>query len=1626
MVRVARTGWLGAGWFCTWGVLFAVSLVVVPGAVQAAEIPIADVRRDGPVDFQKEILPILRQKCLPCHNVTAKKGSLVLETPALMQKGGDSGPAVVPGNGLESLLLQVAAHRTEPHMPPPNNPAGAQPMTPEELGLLKLWIDQGAKGDVPLVLSPQRWQPIPASYAPVLAVALSPDGQLAACSRGNQIFLYNVANGALQAQLSDPALAEVSAGSGAAPAHRDVVQCLAFHPQGDLLASGGFREVKLWRRPRDVRSWQVQLGVRATALAVAPQTGYVAVGDEQGVVRVWKSGENQPIATLTGHSGPIKAVAFSLDQHQVISGGEDRSLRVWTLPGGQLVRQVDTATPVRALAVLGPLPPRDNDPFLAGENITWLATAGEDNAVHLWSLAVPPADSWAELGTPLPGLIAAYGRWLATVDSNKTLRLGDIVTRQILRSWPLQQVPNRIALVRSTGDGATDQPPDLFVGYADGLWQLWHSAQDVPRASGVVGVIPAKAWAITQDGQQLVVGGENGLAAVYQTQPQLPALSESLGLKSLDQWALSLDQQGLILAGAGDNQGMLIVSDLASGTIVGRRSMNEPVLAVAISADKGRIAFGTARGVYVAQGRDAGLADSGSLLELPSPATALGLSPDGQWLLAACQDQVARLWNLADTSRVTELKGHQGAIVAAAVLPGNQLVTASADRTIRFWNAGDGAQQRSVDFPEAVRGVTWSVDSSKMVVATADGHVRIVETASGRQLIDLQTPWPEVRYAILRRDADQLLVVAPGHGVAVYEVDYGRSATRLLEKSSDAELAHGFWGIGGPYWYALHRNGAWQRMPVRFQRALVGMDQPIVALRFHPNGQQVYSLSADGSLRGHRVGDGQPFFAVGHGGPARDLAISSDGQWLATCGENGQVRLFQSGNGGNPPGQPAGAFSGPAVYVAFTPDGSRLVAVGKDSSWQVRVWEVATGILRERMVQQSSEITGLALAGDGLGRVVSTTADGAPRVWSLHAVKLLTGSSQEVTSLASVPQSPQELWAGSRDGNLRRWNVLSGQVVQQLSHGSAVLAVALRPDGQRLASAGDNGTTRLWNLQNGQVVAELRGDIRLKNAVAAWNRQVAQAEARLNLAKQRLDAAQKDLPVKQEAFKKATEALEAAKKDVEAKTAQVRMALETKTAQEKAAIEAAAAAQRALMAKQQADQLAMKTAQTAKLSRERAERLAALARSAPMDANLARAAEEARRMADDAQNQAQQAASAQPPAQQAYEAAARAANEATAKVAEVQKPYNDAVTALRSAEKTLDLASQNHTIAQRELQAAEAAVPAAQQAVATAEQTLQNAKTQLEQAQQQDNAAQLAARSLAFSPDGTLLASGGNYPNVHLWDGDSGTAIEAFAGHSQPITSVAFANGTQFVSCSEDGQVLRWESQPAWQLERTLGGLDAVSLFSHRVMALDFSPDGTLLAAAGGVPSREGTIHLFQVADGQLVRALPDAHNDTVYAVKFSPDGKRIASASADKTVKIFRVADGTLLRRLEGHTNYVLSVAWRSDGSLLATGSADRTVKVWDAETGDQQRTIEGFGRPVTAVQFMGESDNTVSGCGDGVIRMHNNGNGNFRNFGGAGYVHNLQLSGDQQRLLAGSADGRLRLWNATNGQLLRTWPTQ
>jgi len=324
--------------------------------------------------------------------------------------------------------------------------------------------------------------------------------------------------------------------------------------------------------------------------------------------------------------------------------------------------------------------------------------------------------------------------------------------------------------------------------------------------------------------------------------------------------------------------------------------------------------------------------------------------------------------------------------------------------------------------------------------------------------------------------------------------------------------------------------------------------------------------------------------------------------------------------------------------------------------------------------------------------------------------------------------------------------------------------------------------------------------------------------------------------------------------------------------------------------------------------------------------------------------------------------------------------------------------------------------------------------------------------SCCYSPDGKMLAVTAR-DNINLYDSKTRTLLMTLEGHANPVYSVCFSpDGKMLVSKSRDNTVKLWGVEDG-KLQKTLEG-------DYRV---DFSPDSKVLALLA-----DGKVKLWGVENGELQKTL-EVHTDT-YDVRFSPDGRVLASVDSDgimrlwsiesgemqnqkelksytesvanvyfspdrkllagsdgKTIKLWNVESGELQKTLEGHTDEVTSIHFNADGKWLVSGGHDKTVRLWNVESGELQKTLEGHTGQISSVQFSPDGKMLMSACGsyDNTVRLWDVEETKLqktlpgRTFGPVESVH---FSPDGQWLASGGYDNTVKLWNVESGELQTT----
>jgi WD40 repeat protein len=233
---------------------------------------------------------------------------------------------------------------------------------------------------------------------------------------------------------------------------------------------------------------------------------------------------------------------------------------------------------------------------------------------------------------------------------------------------------------------------------------------------------------------------------------------------------------------------------------------------------------------------------------------------------------------------------------------------------------------------------------------------------------------------------------------------------------------------------------------------------------------------------------------------------------------------------------------------------------------------------------------------------------------------------------------------------------------------------------------------------------------------------------------------------------------------------------------------------------------------------------------------------------------------------------------------------------------------------------------------------------------------------ITYSVDGKYLAIPGAITDVHdpirLWDIQTSEDLSPFTTEEYlNINSMAFSpDGKLLASGNWDGAIHVWDVA-----KRTV--LRSLKNHTAEVSSLAFSPDGKLLASGG----YDNAVIIWDVSTGEILQSLK-SHSDYVNGVAFSPDGKKLASASNDHTVILWDVGTGHETLILKGEDNFT-SVAFSPDGKTLASANV-LDVTLWDANTGKVLQILTGHSRSVDKLVFTKDVKSLITGSVDSTVR--------------------------------------------------------
>ncbi len=984
--------------------LLTVGILAAPFVSFAAEapkedskkgpLPIAKSKRTTKVDFEKEILPILRRNCLSCHNSQKGEDGVNLETPQTIAKGGDTGKIVEPKKAESSSIFRVSAHTSKPHMPPSGNKAGAKDLNPDELALLKLWIDQGATGEVRANV-PIVWQPLPEGLNPIYSVALTEDGQFAAAGRANQIHLFHIPTASAIGRLTDPALLADKTYARPGVAHRDMTYALAFSPDGNTLASGSYREVKLWQRPVNVQ--KQTLPGAAELLATSPDGKWLAgvVGND---IKLWSLPALTPGKTLSGHTSPVKSLGFSTNSARLVSGA-DKTARVWTLADGALFAEVTTTNDVAAVAILPD-----------GKRI---ATAHGDKSILTWKLPeaaggkVEPGAVIAGTG-PITQLAALPPAQLLASGTDGIVRVLNADNGSAVRT---AAHGSPVAALAVSPDGKTF----ASLGLTNTVAKLWNAADG--KALGEIRGDRYVSDRVAAQGRDLTMANNE---LTFQKNAVKKAEDD---LKKADEASKKAEEERVKLEKTHpENQKKLAEATTAKAAAEKAKMEAEAVQKKAMEAKEAADKVAT----------EADAAAKTAAEALAKAAEAAKPAAEKASKEAADKAKTVGEAKTAAEKSLTEANAKLKEATDKFTADNKKFTDATAE--VRKYTDAEDAAKRAVT--DAKRGVD-DVTKAKKDLETAEAAQKKVETLAADAKKAQTAEEKMIRSLAYSPDGRQLVTAGEdgivrtwsatdgsgvenykGHAGAVKAVAFAGSA--VVSVGSDSKTL--VWDTQ-PEWKLVRTIGS-----ANGASPLTGR---VNTVAFSPDGKTLATGSGEPSRSGElklwdaATGALVREFKNAHSDTVQSVDFSGDGKLMVSGAADRFVKVWNVADA-----KFVKSFEGhthQVLGVTLKRDGRIIASAGADNA--VKVWSLVTGEVVRTIQGFSKEATSINHVGVG-DQFLATGGDGKVRLINEGGgdARTFAGASDFMYAGAATPDGKVVI-AGGQDGVLRVWNGVNGSSI---------------------------------------------------------------------------------------------------------------------------------------------------------------------------------------------------------------------------------------------------------------------------------------------------------------------------------------------------------------------------------------------------------------------------------------------------------------------------------------------------------------------------------------------------------------------------------------------------------------------
>ncbi|MCX7143624.1 MAG: caspase family protein [Proteobacteria bacterium] len=826
-----------------------------------------------------------------------------------------------------------------------------------------------------------------------------------------------------------------------------------------------------------------------TSVAISPDGKIAVSGGTDKTLILWDVATGRVLRTLAGHEHSVKCVAFSPDGKTIASGSwENETIKLWDVATGQELRTLVGQGGYIFSAAFSP----DGKAILS---LSWNKTT-ELGSLKLWDVATGQElrTLGGQDGSVRSAAFSPDGSTIVSFRRDESTKLGSLKLWDVATGHELLTFAGRKDILRYAAfspDGKT--VVSLSRNDTSKQWslKLWNvvTGEEVRNFEGNIDIFSSASfspdgdtlmsWSWAPDTHTLkrwnVATGQELQTRTFRASP--PQVSQNS--------AFSTDGTTMV---AGDSFSLFILHVATGQQLRTLKGHTEWITSVAFAPD-GQMVVSRSSDIPKTLNLWNLFTDS-TPRKLSSKAKRGGsnsvsgkngvISPDGKTLVAGSLDDTIKLWEVATGREMRTIggPGERNGVMSVAFSPdGKTVVSGSGEisleksvvNTLKLWDVATGRKLRTLaGHADSVTSVAFSPDGKTIISGSKDNTLKVWDMASGLELLTISGHGIGGVASVAVSPDGKTVFTGGFDWIKAWDIVTGKEIGALGKNEYVKSIAVSPDGKT-LVWGDRNKLKLWDVTASRELRTLVGHGETLVhAVAFSPDGKTVVSGCIDGSMKLWDVATGQELRTLGEKGVGiNSVAFSPDGKTVVPGRAIGPLELWDVDTGRKRLAF-ASKHSHGITSVAYSPDGKTIVSGSLDKT--IKLWNSTTGKELRTFDGHGAKAVIVAISPDGKF-VVSGNDDKTLTLWDLSTGQAMGNFAGHGGNVKSVGFSPdgKTVVSGSDDKTLKLWDATSGRELRTLSgHARSVEAVAFSPDGKTLVSGSYDKTLRLWDATTGR------------------------------------------------------------------------------------------------------------------------------------------------------------------------------------------------------------------------------------------------------------------------------------------------------------------------------------------------------------------------------------------------------------------------------------------------------------------------------------------------------------------------------------------------------------------------------